>query len=62
MLGSHKSKIRGFTLIELALGMAMVAVGSALALPALQGSRAEARRTACRNNLKQIGLALHNYE
>ena len=57
----RKHKKRGFTLIELALGLAMAAVASAIALPALQGNRQQARRTACKNNLKQIGLALHNY-
>ena len=59
MLRKHNK--RGFTLIELAFGLAMAAVASAIALPALQGNRQQARRTACKNNLKQIGLALHNY-
>lgn len=59
MLRTHK--IRGFTLIELALGLAMVTVGTAIILPALQGSRQQARRNACSDNLKQVALALHNY-
>lgn len=60
MFRSHKR--RGFTLIELAMGFAVAVVAAAIILPALQGSRQQARRTACRNNIKQIGLALHNYE
>lgn len=59
---ARKFKRRGFTLIELALGLGIAAVTAAMALPALQGSRQQARRTACRNNMHQIALALHNYE
>lgn len=54
-------KKRGFTLIELALGLAMAAVSAAIALPAFQGNRQVARRVACQNNMKMIGIALHNY-
>jgi len=52
---------RGFTLIELLVVIAIIAVLVALLLPAVQQAREAARRAACKNNLKQIGLALHNY-
>ena len=55
------SSRRGFTLIELLVVIAIIAVLIALLLPAVQAAREAARRAQCINNLKQIGLALHNY-
>ena len=53
---------RGFTLIELLVVIAIIAVLIALLLPAVQAAREAARRAQCVNNMKQIGLAMFNYE
>ena len=61
-MNDNSTQVRGFTLVELLVVIAIIGVLIALLLPAVQAAREAARKASCKNNLRQLGLAVLNYE